>query len=237
MAVETAAPASNGDPNELRRPRMSEALSLALIITLEPLPIVAFILVLGTDRGARNGAGYILGWVACLVVIIVGTLAITGGEPLKPASQPATVGLVITIAIGVGFLYLAWHRYRHPSLSPPKEPSWMKRLDGLKLGGAIALGVLLQPWPLVAAGAVAAAELGAENGWTALTWVLFMLIASASLLIMEGYAITKPESARAALDRLQAWIQGHRDQTITVLSLVVGVILVAQGVYGLVTAS
>lgn len=216
---------------------MSEALFVAVFITLEPLPIVGFILTLSTDRGARNGAGFILGWAACLVTIVVATLALTGGEPLKPASSPATLGLIVTIAIGVGFLWLAWHRHRHPTLTPPKEPAWMKKMDSLKPGGAAVLGVLLQPWPLVAAGAIAAAELGADNGWSIATLVAFCVIASGSLLIMEAYTLARPESSSEALGRLRAWLDGHRDKTITVLSLIVGVALIAQGAYSLATSS
>ena len=214
---------------------MGDVWLLALTITLEPLPIIGFILVLSTDRGARNGAAFIAGWMACFFAMIAATLALTGGDPVKTSSAPATGGLVVSALIGAGFLVLAWTRYRHPKTGPQKEPSWMKRLDGLRPGGAALLGVLLQPWPLVAAGAIDVSQAQLSNAWSIVGLVAFCLLGSASLLIMEGYAIASPESSRAALERLRAWLEGHRDRAITVLAAVIGAWLLVKGVYGLVT--
>ena len=214
---------------------MNDALVIALTITLEPLPVIGFILVLSTDRGARNGAAFIAGWMACFVVMIAGTLALTGGEPVQSSTVPATGGLIVSAVIGAGFLVMAWRRYRHPKTGPPAEPSWMKRLDGMRAGGAALLGVFLQPWPLVAAGAVDVSQAQLSNAWHVAGLVLFCIVGSGSLLIMEGYTLASPASSRAALMRLKAWIEGHRDQAITVLAAAIGAYLVAKGVYGLVT--
>ena len=43
---------------------------IGLAITLEPLTLVAFILILGAENGVRKGLAFILGWLACLVVVI-----------------------------------------------------------------------------------------------------------------------------------------------------------------------
>jgi len=80
---------------------MNDLLLYALIITLEPLPIVAFILVLSTDGAARNGAGFIAGWVACLLVMIAATLALTGGDPVTSSSAPGLATLIAQVLLGV----------------------------------------------------------------------------------------------------------------------------------------
>jgi len=214
---------------------VNDALLIALTITLEPLPIIGFILVLSTDRGARNGAAFIAGWMACFVVMIAGTLALTGGDPVQGGTVPATGGLIASAVIGAGFLVMAWIRYRHPKTGPRTEPSWMKRLDGMQAGGAAVLGVLLQPWPLVAAGAVDVSQAQLSNAWHVAGLALFCLVGSGSLLIMEGYTLAAPERSRAALMRLKAWIEGHRDQAITMLAAGIGAYLLAKGVYGLAT--
>jgi hypothetical protein len=43
---------------------------IGLAITLEPLTIVAFILILGAEKGTRKGLAFILGWLARLVAVI-----------------------------------------------------------------------------------------------------------------------------------------------------------------------
>ena len=82
-------------------------------------------------------------------------------------------------------------------------PSWMKRLDGLRFGGAAVLGVLMQPWAFVAAGATSIVQVDLSKAWSIVVLVLFCLIATASLLIMETYTLVDPEAAHAKLDALQ----------------------------------
>ena len=61
---------------------------IGLAITLEPLTIVAFILILGAQQGLRKGLAFILGWTACLVAIIAAVLLITDGKPPRPHTAP-----------------------------------------------------------------------------------------------------------------------------------------------------
>jgi hypothetical protein len=40
---------------------------IGLAITLEPITLVAFILILASEKGTRKGLAFILGWLACRV--------------------------------------------------------------------------------------------------------------------------------------------------------------------------
>ena len=53
---------------------------IGLAITLEPLTIVAFILILGAEKGTWKGLAFILGWLACLVVVIAVVVLVTGAS-------------------------------------------------------------------------------------------------------------------------------------------------------------
>ncbi len=218
----------DGDVNDL--------LLVAIVIAIEPLPIIGFILVLGTDRGTRNGAAFIAAWVACLVAIIIATLLVTGGEPLSTSSTPATGVSVATLLIGIALVVYAAYRQRQPpSTKPPAEPSWMRRLDGMKAGGAAVLGVALQPWPLVAAAAADVSRADLSNAWSIVALVLFCVVATSVLATMEIYSLVAPAAAAAKLDRLHSWIDRHRARAITILAAIVGSYLVVKGVLQLVT--
>jgi hypothetical protein len=54
---------------------------IGLAITVEPLTIVGFILILGSQRDIQKGLALILGWTACLVVEIAAVVLVTGGKP------------------------------------------------------------------------------------------------------------------------------------------------------------
>ena len=47
-----------------------DLLLIGLGITLEPFPLMAFILVLSARKGIWKGLAFILGWLACLVAVI-----------------------------------------------------------------------------------------------------------------------------------------------------------------------
>ena len=79
---------------------MWDLVLLGLIITLEPVPVAGFILLLSTTDGTKKGLAYIAGWVACLVATVVGTLAVTGGHPRGP-SLPGRGVSAATVLLGV----------------------------------------------------------------------------------------------------------------------------------------
>jgi fructose-specific phosphotransferase system IIC component len=211
---------------------VSDLLLYAVIITIEPLPIIAFILVLSTDGGARNGAGFIAGWVACLLVMIFGTIAITGGEPLKPPGRGVDIAAT---ALGLGLIGYGLYRQRHrtPADADRPPPSWTKRLDQLGVGGAALLGVLLQPWAFVAAGASSISKADTSTAGSIVLLVLFCLIATASLLIMEIYTVVDREASRAKLDALRSWLDRHREQGIVILAVVIGAWIAVKSIISL----
>ncbi|MFB7980457.1 GAP family protein [Streptomyces vinaceus] len=85
---------------------------IALAITLYPLPLMAFALVVSTARGVWKGLVFVLAWLACLVVVIAVVLAVTDGQPPPPRSPPGVAGLAAKLAIGVGLVFYGLHRRR-----------------------------------------------------------------------------------------------------------------------------
>jgi len=165
----------------------------------------------------------------CLAAIIVAAAALGGGTPLKSGSAPSTAAAAVTIALGLGLgAYAAW-KHLHPRTGPPKQPGWAKKLDQIGPGGAAVIGVLLQPWALVAAGGVRVLEQGLSDAGSVLAAVLFALLATSVLAGMEIYALIDPDRARTRLGALRAWIDRHRDRAIVILSLAVGIYLVVKG--------
>jgi threonine/homoserine/homoserine lactone efflux protein len=203
---------------------------IGLAITLEPLTLVAFILILSAEKGVRKGLAFIFGWMACLVAVIAAVILLTGGKPPKPHTAPSTAALVVKALLGALLIWVAFRRRRNMG-RPRKQPAWMARLDHLSLWTAAGLGVFLQPWSLVAAGAatVVQAKLSTAGDW--LTLVLFCLLATSSFLAMELYAAFAPEAADARLGQMRKWIDTHTDQAIVVLSLVVGSWLLGDSIY------
>ena len=105
-----------------------DLLLIGLAITLEPFPLTAFILLLSAEKGTRKGLVFILGWLACLVVVIAAVILATGNNPPKPNTNPSTAALAAKLALGVVLVGVAvrqWRRMGHLR----KPPAWMARLD------------------------------------------------------------------------------------------------------------
>ena len=203
---------------------------IGVAIALMPLTLIAFILILSSQQGVRKGLAFILGWMACLVAVIAGVVLATGGTPPAPNTAPTTTALVVKALLGLLLIGVGLRQRRRMG-RPRKQPAWMSRLDHLSYFAATGLGIFLQPWSLVAAGAatVVQADLSKAGDWLAL--VLFCLLATSAFLTMELYAVFAPEAAGARLENVRKWIDSHTDQAIVVLSLVVGVWLLSDSLF------
>jgi threonine/homoserine/homoserine lactone efflux protein len=203
---------------------------IGLAIALEPLTIVAFILILSSDKGIWKGLAFILGWTACLVAVIAAVVLLTGGKPPRPSTAPTTVALAIKAALGALLIWLGYRQWRRMG-RPRKKPAWMARLDRLSPWAAAGLGVFLQPWSLVAAGAatVVQAKLATVGDWLAL--VVFCLLATSSFLVLELFTALSPEAASVRTEQVRRWIDKHQDQAIVIGALLVGGWLLGKSLY------
>ena len=211
-----------------------DLLLIAIAITLEPFPLSAFILILGAEKGTRKGLAFILGWLACLVIVIVAVVLTTGGNPPKPQTAPSTAALAVKLALGVVLILLAV-RQRRQMGRPRKPPTWMSRLDGLSLWSAAGIAAFLQPWALVAAGAATVVGAKLSTAGDYVTLMLFCLVGTSSFLYLELYATFAPAAAGTRLDQLRTWLDTHRDQVIIVIFLLLGFWLAGKSIYLLVT--
>lgn len=207
-----------------------DLLLVGLGITLEPLPVTAFILILSSERGTRKGLAFIVGWVACLIVVLAAVVLATGGKPLRPQTTPSTAALAAKLALGILLILLA-ERQRRRIGRPRKPPTWMARLDRTSPLMAAALAAFLQPWALVAAGATIVTGAKLSTAANYLTLLLFCVLATSSLLYLELYTVFRPAAAGARLARLRTWLDTHKDQMIILICLLLGLWLAGNSIY------
>lgn len=205
---------------------------IGLAIALDPFPLTPFILLLAAEGGVRKGAAFIFGWLLSLAIVIAATVILTGDNPPKAKSAPSLAALAVELLIGVVLALVALRRWRHMGQpKPPKKtPKWQTAIDTMSPWFAIALGPFTQPWGLVAAGVavIVNAKIGSAASFIAL--ILFCVLATSVLLSMELYAGFRPDRTQAFLARVRAWIDGHTDQMIIIVSLVAGFWLIGRSI-------
>jgi threonine/homoserine/homoserine lactone efflux protein len=209
-------------------------LLIGLAITLEPFPLTAFILVLTAEKGIWKGLAFILGWVACLVVVIAAVIAATGNNPPKPQTVPSTAALAVKLAIGVVLIIIALRKRRQMG-QPRKPAAWMAKLDRLSLLSVAGLAAFLQPWTLVAAGAATILEAKLTTPESYLALIFFCLLATASFLYLEVYTTFAGARADARLGHMREWLNSHQDQVVIAVFLLIGLWLAANSLYVLVS--
>ena len=206
---------------------------IGLAVTLDPLPLTAFLIVLPSERGLRKGAAFVFGWLVSLIIVVTITVLATGNNPPKPSTAPSLAALAVKIVLGAILVLIAIRRYRARSKpKPPKKPpKWQEHVDNMSPWFAMALAPTLQPWVLIGAGAATVVEAKLSSWESFLALFLYCLLASASYLAMEIYAVVRPEKSQALLTRFRAWIDSHTDQGIIAGSLIIGLWLMANSIY------
>jgi len=207
-------------------------LLIGVAVALDPLPLMAFLVVLPSRRGVRKGAAFVFGWLASLVVVVSVTVLATGNNPPKPNTAPSLAGVAVKIAIGVVLIAIAirQRRRRGRPKKPKKVPRWQAHVDSMSPWYAMGLAPVLQPWGLIGAGAATVMEAKLSSPQSSLALVLFCLLASSSYLAMEIYAGVRPSQSQVLLARFRTWIDAHTDQAIIWGSLILGFWLIANGI-------
>jgi hypothetical protein len=212
-------------------------LIVGLAISLEPIPLTAFLLVLASEGGVRKGVGFLTGWFVSLVAVVAITLLATGNSPPKPSTAPSVAALAVKIAIGTGLLLIALRQQRQMGRpKKPKKPSkWQAGVDNMSPLYAFGLAFFVQPWGLIAAGVatIVNAKLSSWQDYLALAF--FCLVATGTYLAVEIYAVARPEKTQAFLSRTRAWIDDHTDVVIIWVSLILGLWLIGDSIYLLVS--
>ena len=207
-----------------------DLLLIGLVITLEPIPLTAFLLVLASKGGVRKGAGFIFGWLVSLAIVVAGTVLVTGNNPPKPSTAPSLAALAVKIAIGVALLVVAARQWRKRG-KPKKTPKWQTGIDNMSPWYAMGVAPLVQPWGLVAAGVATIVEAKLSSWESYIALFLFCLVSTAIYLALEIHAGFRPERSQAFLTSARAWIDTHTDQVIIVVSLGLGLWLVGKSTY------
>jgi threonine/homoserine/homoserine lactone efflux protein len=206
---------------------------IGLAVALDPLPLTAFLVVLPSRRGTVKGAAFVFGWLVSLGIVVAITVLATGNNPPKPKTAPSLAALAVKIALGAVLVVIAVRRIRASSRpKPPKKPpKWQEHVDNMSPFFALGLAPALQPWVMIGAGAATVVQAKLSSWESFLALFLYCIVASSSYLALEIYAVTRPEQSQALLARSRAWIDAHTDQAIIAGSLILGLWLMGNSIY------
>jgi threonine/homoserine/homoserine lactone efflux protein len=219
---------------------VGQILSFAVGVAVSPVPIIAVVLMLTTDRGRVNGPAFVLGWIAGLALAGTAILLLAGQAGASDGGEPATWVGVLKVLLGLGLLALAVKQWRgRPADSEAAElPNWMQKIDGFAPGRALALAVALaainpKNLLLTVGAATTIAHAGLEAGEQAVALSVFILVASLGIGAPVAIYFALGEKSASLLGGLKDWMAHNNAAIMTVLLLVLGAKLLGDGITAL----
>ncbi len=219
---------------------IGQMLTMAVGVSLSPIPIIASVLLVSSVGGRAKDLAYVLGCTAGTAVIGGVLIAVGVGSGTSDSGGPSTGTSVLKLVIGGVLLAMAARQWRgrpHPDEEPPL-PKWMGALDAFSATKALVAGVVvvgLNPKNLllIVAGAAAVAGAGASAGEEAIAWTLFTLIAIVGVATPVVIAFAMGDRSEAVLERLRAWMAHNNGVIMAVILLLIGAKLIGDGIAGL----
>ncbi|GIG68487.1 GAP family protein [Phytomonospora endophytica] len=217
---------------------IGDLLPLAVGVAISPVPIIAVILMLLAPRAGGTSLGFLLGWVAGVIVVAGLFWWLTGVTDLGSGGEPSAGASWLKLLLGVVMLALAVKQWRgRPAAGEAaKLPAWMAAIDRFTPAKALGLGFVLSavnPKNLALCVAAGAALGGLSVGPGLAAMAVFVLVAVSTVAVpVIGYAVAA-ERMRGPLDGLKVWLEANNATVMAVLLLVLGVTLVGKGVGGL----
>jgi len=217
---------------------ISEILTFAIGVAISPVPIIAVILMLFSQRARVNGPAFLAGWVIALAVVstVVYVLAHDGNVAATSSTASDSVAWG-TIALGVALLALARRNWRKRPAAGEEAtmPKWLATVESVSPVKAFGLGVALaavNPKNLIltagaAAGLAQVPGLSTTDAIVAIA--VFVVIASLTIAGPVLYSLFGGERAKASLDSAKTWLTANNAAVMAVLFLVFGVDLIAKG--------
>jgi len=211
--------------------------ALALAAAMQPLQIIAILVLLQTKDGKRNGLAYLGGMTAFrLALAAVFWVLMSGVEEVVESDGGDfndLTGILICI-LGLILLVYALRKIFSAQSEDQAAASWLSKLESVTPLQAALVGVAflaLDPkdWliDISAIDLIAAADLsGLQSG---LSYLIYILLAQSLLLIPLIYTLVLPAIAQDSLGQMNTWLRHHERRIEITVALIFGLIFLYGG--------
>ena len=214
-------------------------LPLAIAVAIFPVPVIAAVLLVGSERGRVKAGAFVVAWVAGLAAVGGIVLAFAGALDASDGGEASTWVDVVLLVLGLVVVALGVKQWRgRPSGGEEAPtPGWMQAIDEFTVVKAAAAGFALTALNpknlfLVAAAAAEIAELGLSTGHEIAALIVFVLLASAGVLAPLVLAIALGGRSQDLLDGIRTWMARYNAVIMTVLLLLIGAKLIGDSIAG-----
>lgn len=211
-------------------------MALAAVIALSPITVIRAVLVLHAPRPRPASLAFLGGWVLGLVGL---TTAFVGGSELLSGlhATPPKWASWVRLVFGVALLALAAYHWftRHRQRSMPR---WMRSFAALSPVRAGVVGAVLVPLRpevliLCAAAGLAVGNSSLSAGAQLVAAAIFVVLAASTVAVPILVYVGAGDRFDDALERLKAWMEANHDAMLAVILLLIGLIVLYNGIRAL----
>ncbi|HEY2643553.1 MAG TPA: GAP family protein [Galbitalea sp.] len=213
---------------------IGQLLPIALAVALSTVPITAVITILLSQQ-SRAALPFMLCFVA-------GTLIVTGlfslglrAVPLRTTRGAEVWFAVFEVIIGVAIVTYAIVLFarRHLSTAPEEMPRWLRAVGKLRPWQAAGLGLVLSVRPksllLTAAAGLVIGPARLSTSDFVIAIVVFVILGTSTVTVPVVLALARPTAARRPLRAAERWITRNSRTVTVIVALVIGTVLVGNG--------
>ncbi len=218
---------------------LAQLVPLAAVVAVNPLPVIAMILVLQTANGRRAGACFVAAWLAALLALGGVAILIANHTDLYGSGSSSTVARLIRAGVGLLLVVLAVRKWmsRPRAGEDAKMPAWMNAVASTTPAKSARLGALLAAGnPKNIAVTLAAAASIVEAGFTIPQELgaLVSYVVLATLGVGVPFTVVMLLGSRAddVLAGWGRWLDRHNVTLMSVVLLVIGLLLIAAAITG-----
>jgi hypothetical protein len=214
---------------------VSEVVALAIAVAASPFAIIPAILVLFADRPRSTSLSYLAGWLVGLAAGATAFVLLAG--VIELGDEPPTWAAWTRIGIGLALIGLGIRKWLRRTTSTDL-PAWMSSIESLRPARAfpLAAGLALVNPKILLLSAAAGAAIGAgtDDAADAASLVaLYAVVGGLSVALPVLAYLVLGERVMGPLQRGRDWLERNNAAVMSVVMVVIGAVLVWNGVSGL----
>ena len=208
-----------------------EIVPVAVGIAVNPVPIIAALVMVGTRRPVANGSAFITALIVVMALFGGVVLVLVPPSSLAGSGSAEDYIAVAWLVIGLGFLaaFFVLALRRPAPGRGDREPRWMALIERLGPAGAAVVGILLVNYEMQAPALadILHARVSLVEAFVALA--VFIAIAASTPAVPVILSIAAPDRVAGAVGPVKRWLTAHNRQILLVVFGVVGAIYTGKG--------
>jgi hypothetical protein len=209
-----------------------QILPVAIAITVNPVPIIAALLMTATRRPIVNGLTYVTVLVVVMAALGAVVLLLFHDVAFTPGDDVAYLIRVAWLLVGLAFVaafVVLWLRKPAPD-DGEREPRWMRIVTAMGPGGAAVVGLLLVNYEMQTPAMmdILGGDLSRVEAFVALA--VFVVVACSIPAAIIVASIAARRRLAGVMERAKAWLTVHQRPILLVLFAAIGAIYTTKGI-------